>query len=152
MATESLADRIRDGIHRRGTMSMTDIIDRAIALGHTKRQALEALQHVHKYKDISAKTTGDTVTYTVTQIKQAKPELMRWRPSPEQRAVMDKELEDYWTLCPFVTDAERTARIEKHDCTKCDCEACNANKQYYMKPTLYQFWLKDQERAFLKTI
>jgi len=152
MATESLADRIRDGIHRRGTMSMTDIIDRAIALGHTKRQALEALQHVHKYKDISAKTTGDTVTYTVTQIKQAKPELMRWRPSPEQRAVMDKELEDYWTLCPFVTDAERKAHDEKHDCTKCDCDSCNANKQNYMKPTLYQFWLKDQERAFLKTI
>lgn len=148
----SLADKIRDGIHRRTAMTLTDIIERAVALGHTKRQALEAVQELRKYKDITSKTTGDTVTYSVTVLKQAKQPELRYRPSPELHAIMDKEREDYWTLCPFVTDSERTARDEKHDCTKCDCDACNTNKRYFMKPTLYFFWLKEQERVFLKTI
>lgn len=147
-----LADKIRDGIHRRTTMTMPEIIERGVALGHTKRQVLEALVVVGRYKDITARTTGDTVTYSVTQLRVAKPPVLRYRPSPELRAIMDKEREDYWTLCPFVTDSERTAMQEKHDCTECDCDACNRNKRYFMKPTLYQFWVKEQERAYLKTI
>ena len=131
MATDSLADRIRDGIHRRGSMTMTDIIDRAIALGHTKREALEALQEIHRFKDITARTTGDTVTYTVTQIKQAKPKLMHWRPSPEQQASMDKELEDFIDKCPFLSDRERELyRIPSKDWTDDDHELMDTPLEY----------------------
>ena len=154
-------------------MTLDAILARAKELDLTPMQALDAVTELRKYKDIVAKTTEttipnpkrgeadepdtlkvSTVTYTVKQIKTARPQLgTKYTPPPDVQARMDKEREDFWALCPFVTESERIAFLEeKHDCTKCDCEACDSVKRYYMKPEKYFFWLKEKEREFIKTI
>lgn len=115
-------------------MTLTDIIDRAVALGHTKRQALEAVQELRKYKDITSKTTGDTVTYSVTVLKQAKPLLERWHPTAEQSERMEAELKDFINYCPFLSDNERRLyRTPVKDWTDDDHELMDSAVEY----TLY---------------
>ena len=148
MNSTELATHIRNRIHIVGSMTLDEIVERGVSKGHDKRLVLEALMFVHKYRDITAKTTAHdvvmtndegeevtvqehTVTYTVTQIKQAKPELIRWRPSPEQQAVMDKELEDFIDKCPFLSDRERELyRIPSKDWTDDDHELMDTPLEY----------------------
>jgi hypothetical protein len=49
----------------------------------------EALRVLHTFKDISVKVVKDTNVYSIRQVREAKPVMSRYRPSPTLQAEMD---------------------------------------------------------------
>jgi hypothetical protein len=128
MDTTALADRIRDFVAKvNRPVSLTQLKDRTKDIC-TVRELLDALAIVHRLKDITVTVRNNDNWYSIKKLPTARVTTGRYRPTPEQRSIMDAESRDFWEHSPLVTDEERSCYYASMTDTNrwktCLCDTC----------------------------
>lgn len=139
-------------------VSLTAIYARAQGR-FTDEDVRKAMSVIHKTRrDIKVTDDGKEQWYSKRVLKPrtitAPPP--RHIPTPEERAEKQKVIEDYFMLCPFVTEEERVCyNVRKTDRTRyktCPCATCTGWRWLLMTTLERGYFEKNREREFLKTL